>query len=119
MFSVGASKLAAKATESALRFGEIASQKVVQVSETVGEKVRSKNFRYSSFCTSFFGYFVGFWLFIFSDIYLKRTFLKNSSPFSLSFAFILKIFSLNHHALFYTVYFFLCVFFCLFSFWNE
>jgi len=39
MFSVGASKLAAKATESALKFGEIASQKVVQVSETVGEKV--------------------------------------------------------------------------------
>lgn len=35
MFSVGASKLA----ESALKFGEIASQKVVQVSETVGEKV--------------------------------------------------------------------------------
>ena len=40
MFSVGASKLAAKATESALKFGEIASQKVVQVSETVGEKVK-------------------------------------------------------------------------------
>lgn len=36
MFSVGASKLA----ESALKFGEIASQKVVQVSETVGEKVK-------------------------------------------------------------------------------
>lgn len=42
MFSVGASKLAAKATESALKFGEIASQKVVQVSETVGEKVEEK-----------------------------------------------------------------------------
>ena len=41
MFSVGASKLAAKATESALKFGEIASQKVVQVSETVGEKVKA------------------------------------------------------------------------------
>lgn len=36
MFSIGASKLA----ESALKFGEIASQKVVQVSETVGEKVK-------------------------------------------------------------------------------
>lgn len=35
MFSIGASKLA----ESALKFGEIASQKVVQVSESVGEKV--------------------------------------------------------------------------------
>jgi len=35
MFSVGASKL----RDSALKFGEIASQKVVQVSETVGEKV--------------------------------------------------------------------------------
>lgn len=74
MFSVGASKLAAKATESALRFGEIASQKVVQVSETVGEKVRSNNFRNSSFCTSFFGYFVGFWLVIFLDSFPKRTF---------------------------------------------
>ena len=39
MFSVGASKLA----ESALKFGEIASQKVVQVSETVGEKVMHMN----------------------------------------------------------------------------
>ena len=37
MFSVGASKL----KDSALKFGEIASQKVVQVSETVGEKVRN------------------------------------------------------------------------------
>ena len=39
MLSVGASRLASKATESALKFGEIASQKVVQVTETVGEKV--------------------------------------------------------------------------------
>jgi len=36
MFSVGASKL----RDSALKFGEIASQKVVQVSETVGEKMK-------------------------------------------------------------------------------
>jgi len=36
MFSVGASKL----KDSALKFGEIASQKVVQVSETVGEKMK-------------------------------------------------------------------------------
>ena len=41
MISIGATKLAAKATESALKFGEIASQKVVQVSETVGEKVNT------------------------------------------------------------------------------
>ena len=41
MISIGATKLAAKATESALKFGEIASQKVVQVSESVGEKVIS------------------------------------------------------------------------------
>lgn len=39
MLSIGATKFAAKATESALKFGEIASQKVVQVTETVGEKV--------------------------------------------------------------------------------
>lgn len=35
MLAVGASKLAAKATESAIKFGEIASQKVVGVSEAV------------------------------------------------------------------------------------
>ena len=44
MFSVGASKL----RDSALKFGEIASQKVVQVSETVGEKVRVFSLFFSS-----------------------------------------------------------------------
>lgn len=44
MFSVGASKL----KDSALKFGEIASQKVVQVSETVGEKVRNVFFLFLS-----------------------------------------------------------------------
>jgi len=46
MFSVGASKLA----ESALKFGEIASQKVVQVSETVGEKVMYHNRSFYFLC---------------------------------------------------------------------
>lgn len=54
MFSVGASKLAAKATESALKFGEIASQKVVQVSETVGEKVKQLSLCFT-FAFLFFG----------------------------------------------------------------
>ena len=39
MLSMGASRFASRATESALKFGELASQKVVQVTETVGEKV--------------------------------------------------------------------------------
>ena len=50
MFSVGASKL----RESALKFGEIASQKVVQVSETVGEKVRIVFSFFSSICMQLF-----------------------------------------------------------------
>lgn len=40
MLSMGASRFASRATESALKFGELASQKVVQVTETVGEKVK-------------------------------------------------------------------------------
>jgi len=58
MISIGATKLAAKATESALKFGEIASQKVVQVSETVGEKVKfhfSSLFFYAYFFACYFG----------------------------------------------------------------
>uniref|UniRef100_A0A6M2DRY6 ADP-ribosylation factor GTPase-activating protein 1 n=1 Tax=Xenopsylla cheopis TaxID=163159 RepID=A0A6M2DRY6_XENCH len=39
LFSVGATKLASKATESAIKFGGIASQKVSDISSTVGEKV--------------------------------------------------------------------------------
>lgn len=40
MFSVSASKIATKATEGAIKIGGIASQKVADISVTVGEKVR-------------------------------------------------------------------------------
>lgn len=40
MFSVSATKLASKATESAIKIGGIASQKVADISVSVGEKVR-------------------------------------------------------------------------------
>ncbi|KAG8238811.1 hypothetical protein J437_LFUL010525 [Ladona fulva] len=40
MFSVSASKIASKATEGAIRIGGIASQKVADISVTVGDKVR-------------------------------------------------------------------------------
>ncbi|XP_013781097.1 ADP-ribosylation factor GTPase-activating protein 1-like isoform X1 [Limulus polyphemus] len=39
-FSIGATKLAFKASEGAVKFGSIASQKVVELAETVNEKVK-------------------------------------------------------------------------------
>jgi hypothetical protein len=39
VFSVSATKMASKATEGAIRIGGIASQKVADISASVGEKV--------------------------------------------------------------------------------
>jgi len=45
MFSIAASKVASKATENAVKLGEIASQKAVELGGTVSEKVMEHNIR--------------------------------------------------------------------------
>lgn len=73
MFSVGASKLA----ESALKFGEIASQKVVQVSETVGEKVKCLSNDSIVLCTTDVVYFVIFYNLLPTTSIIRHSIIKH------------------------------------------
>lgn len=43
MFSISATKLASRASENALKFGNIASKKVTEMSLSLGDKVSSKS----------------------------------------------------------------------------